>query len=93
MEGNFMRPTTVSRGFTAICKRIGLPETVTFHVLRHTHATWCLANGVDIKTLSERLGHKDPATTMRIYSHVMPGRDAAAADTFERAARRARGGD
>ena len=93
IEGNFMRPTTVSRGFTAICKRIGLPETVTFHVLRHTHATWCLANGVDIKTLSERLGHKDPATTMRIYSHVMPGRDAAAADTFERAARRARGGD
>lgn len=90
VEGNFMRPTTVSRAFTGICKSIELPETVTFHVLRHTHATWCLANGVDVKTLSERLGHKDPATTMRIYSHVMPGRDAAAADTFERAANRAR---
>ena len=64
---------------------------MTFHSLRHTHASWCLAHGVDLKTLSERLGHADEATTLRIYAHVMPGRDAAAARAFEEAARMAAG--
>ena len=70
----------------------GCPSGSRFHGLRHTHATWCLMNGVDLKTLSERLGHADEATTLRIYAHVLPGRDAFAASAFETAADRAKGG-
>lgn len=40
------------------------------HGLRHTHASWMLADGMDIRVLSERLGHSDPAFTLRIYTHV-----------------------
>ena len=90
-DGRIMRPTTVSGAFSRMRRSLGLPPGVTFHSLRHTHASWCLAHGVDLKTLSERLGHADEATTLRIYAHVMPGRDAAAARAFEEAARMAAG--
>ncbi len=42
-----------------------------FHVLRHTFATRALETGMDIKTLSELLGHKSPAITMNRYVHSM----------------------
>jgi integrase len=50
----------------------GLPATrlLTPHELRHTHASWLLADGVDIRVISERLGHSDPAFTLRVYTHV-----------------------
>lgn len=89
-DGSYMRPSAVSDAFSSLRDRLGLPRRVTFHGLRHTHATWCLANGVDLKTLSERLGHADAATTLRVYAHVLPGRDAAAAEAFARAAGAAR---
>lgn len=81
-DGSVMRPTDVSRMFSAMRDACGLPRSVTFHSLRHTHASWLIANGCDIKTVSERLGHADEATTLRIYAHMMPGRDAAAAQIF-----------
>lgn len=85
-SGAFERPTTVSRAFAGIAKKIGMPRWLTFHILRHTHATWLLMHGVDLKTVSERLGHADEATTLRLYAHVLPGRDAYAASVFEQAA-------
>lgn len=86
IDGRFMSPSTVSGKFSELRDRLGLPKRLTFHGLRHTHATWCLDAGVDLKTLSERLGHADEATTLRTYAHVLPGRDAAAAEAFGRAA-------
>lgn len=47
-----------------------LPQ-ISFHGLRHTHATILLANGENIKILSERLGHKDITTTLNTYTHVL----------------------
>lgn len=44
-----------------------------FHDLRHTYATLALLAGVPVKVVSENLGHKDIATTLRIYAHVIPG--------------------
>ena len=91
LSGDWTRPAKLSRDFSLLRDELGLPRNVTFHTLRHTHATWCLAAGVDLKTLSERLGHADEATTLRLYAHVLPGRDALAADAFEQAAYAARG--
>lgn len=84
-DGSFTRPTTLSHGFSRIRDSCGLPRRVTFHSLRHTHATWLLAHGVDVKTVSERLGHANVSTTLSIYAHVMPGRDRAAAAALEEA--------
>lgn len=47
-----------------------LPQ-ITFHGLRHTHATLLIFAGENIKVVSERLGHKDIATTLNTYTHVM----------------------
>lgn len=89
----FLRPTKVSAWFSSVRDELGLPKGVTFHTLRHTHATWLLLDGADIRTIQERLGHADVATTLRIYAHVLPGRDAVAARMFAQRLRRARGAD
>jgi integrase len=45
------------------------------HALRHYYVSVLLAGGVDIRALSEYPGHHDPAFTLRIYAHLMPGAD------------------
>jgi len=55
----------------AVLASAGLPK-LTLHGLRHTHATILLEQGVNPKVISERLGHASVATTMDIYSHVLP---------------------
>lgn len=82
-SGEWMRPSSASRWFSRLRDGLGLPESVTFHTLRHTHATTLLMAGVDAKTVSERLGHSDVSMTLRIYGHVMPGRDEDAARRFD----------
>ena len=91
LDGSWMRPTTLSRSFARTRRACGLPPGVSFHTLRHTHASWLIACGVDLKTVSERLGHADEATTLRIYAHLLPGRDRAAAEAFAGARDRAAG--
>ena len=89
--GGIMRPSEVSRTFSELRDRIGLPRETSFHTLRHTHATRLLVAGVDMRTVQERLGHADVNTTLRLYMHVLPGRDRAAADAFEASVGGARG--
>lgn len=50
-----------------------------FHELRHTQATQLLANGVDVKTVQTRLGHTDPALTLKWYAHSVEENDRQAA--------------
>lgn len=83
--GDYMAPTALSEAFSNLVKRLRLDPKAHFHTLRHTHASWCLAHGVDLITLSERLGHADPSTTARIYGHMIAGRDMAAAEAFANA--------
>ena len=81
-DGRYPRPSTVSARFTALARELGLPKGTTMHTLRHTHATWLLMHGYDMRTIQERLRHRDVATTLRLYASVMPGRDADAAAAF-----------
>ena len=83
-KGYLVRPTNVSGYFHKLADDLGLPPGTTFHTLRHTHATRMLMDGCDFRTLQEHLGHADPATTLRLYSHVVPGRDAQVAVSFDR---------
>jgi integrase len=62
----------------------GLP-TGGMHQLRHFYASALLAGGVDIKALSEYLGHHDPAVTLRVYAHLMPSAEGRALRAIEAA--------
>jgi integrase len=55
------------------------------HDLRHIHATTLLLSGVPVHVVAARLGHADPAITLRVYAHVIRTAEAAAADIFAQA--------
>lgn len=55
-----------------------------FHDLRHTHASLLLAAGVSINVVSARLGHANIDITLKVYSHMLPGQQHAAAEAFSR---------
>ncbi|MCD7746333.1 MAG: site-specific integrase [Lachnospiraceae bacterium] len=57
---------------------------ITLHGLRHTSATILIAEGVDPKTVQNRLGHSEISTTMDIYSHALKKQDEAAAAALAR---------
>ena len=86
-DGGWTRPSTLSSWFHRLVIKLELDSAATFHSLRHTHASWCLAHGIDVVTLSERLGHSSPAVTTRFYGHMMAGRDREAAGIIYRALR------
>ncbi|WP_285814902.1 tyrosine-type recombinase/integrase, partial [Thomasclavelia cocleata] len=61
-------PCSIQYKFKELIKKLKITP-VTFHGLRHTFATRCIEVGMDIKTLSEILGHSNVSTTMSIYVH------------------------
>ena len=86
--GSGWNPNTVSQAFDRLVtptKKVSRaeadarPPRIRFHDLRHSHASHLLAAGVNIKVVSERLGHASVAFTLDVYAHVMPGQQADAA--------------
>jgi len=70
-SGKPIEPRNIERAFAAICKKAKL-KGFTLHGLRHTTATEMLDAGVDLKVISEFLGHSNVAITDRIYVKVRP---------------------
>ena len=64
----YAEPRTIQNRFYRLLDVCGIEHT-NFHNLRHTFATRCLESGMDIKTLSEVLGHANATITMNIYCH------------------------
>jgi integrase len=58
---------------------------VMFHSLRHSSASALIAAGLDVGAVSRRLGHANPATTLRVYTHQFAASDSEAAAAIERA--------
>ena len=58
------------RSFELLLKRLYIPHKG-FHSLRHTFATRAIECGMDVKTLSEILGHKNPTVTLNRYAHSL----------------------
>lgn len=56
--------------FARLLKKLKIPHKC-FHALRHTFATRALESGMDVKTLSELLGHKNSAVTLNRYAHSL----------------------
>ncbi|MED4676802.1 site-specific integrase [Bacillus nitratireducens] len=70
-SGTPINPANVRRSLNALIKKAAVPR-IRFHDLRHTHATLLLAKGVNVKVISERLGHSNIKITLDTYSHVLP---------------------
>jgi integrase len=87
IEGRPLSPNAVSMAWAAFAESIGMP-TVTFHALRHTHASQLIDQGVDIVTISKRLGHAKPDITLRVYAHLFRKDDGKAAAAINAALKR-----
>jgi integrase len=71
-DGTSMYPDIFSQLFDRTVVKVDIPN-ISLHDLRHTHATLLLTAGVNVKLVSERLGHASPAFTMYAYQHVLRG--------------------
>jgi integrase len=59
----------VQKRLHAYCKQAGITG-ISLHSLRHSHATLLIRQNVPIPAIAKRLGHANPATTLRVYAHV-----------------------
>jgi integrase len=81
--GGYLRKSNVRRrSLLPVLARAGLPNYGS-HGMRHTCATLLLLDGVNIKVVSERLGHSTVVLTLQTYVHVLPGMQDAAAEKVE----------
>jgi integrase len=69
-RGNAIVNRSYQRSFELLLKKLKI-EHKGFHALRHTFATRALESGMDVKTLSELLGHKNAAVTLNRYVHPL----------------------
>lgn len=77
------RPDSTTRAFHRLCARCGVVG-VRLHDLRHYVATRLLSNGIDVRTVAGRLGHRNPSTTLNVYSHFVPESDRDASTALAR---------
>jgi integrase len=84
--GSLFNPSNLrNRSFKRIKARASVREDLRFHDLRHTCATLLLSEGVNVKVVSELLGHASITITLNTYSHVLPDMQDSAADAMEAA--------
>lgn len=69
-HGNMVYTRNLQVSLDRILKKTGI-RGATMHTLRHTYATRCFEAGVDIKAISEQLGHANVKTTYNIYVHLL----------------------
>ena len=79
VDGKPLQPRSITHEWVRLIEKTSLPR-IRFLDLRHTHASQMLAAGVHPKVASERLGHSTVGITLDLYSHVMPGMQADAAE-------------
>lgn len=78
-NGKPIHPDTISGWFSRFIKKNDLPP-IHLHSLRHTNASLLIASGVDLRTVSKRLGHSNMTTTSNIYTHAIKSADERAAE-------------
>ena len=84
-DGTPIRPNNLSVMWNREIRRIKRVPPVTFHALRHTHASALIAAKLDVVSVSRRLGHSSPVITLKVYAHLFgDGADTDAANAIER---------
>ena len=79
-----MNPITLTHAFARIADSVGLGD-VRLHDLRHAYATASILAGVNVKAVSEALGHASTAFTMDTYQDSLPAMGEAVAAAIETA--------
>jgi integrase len=87
-DGSMRAPHGVSQKFTQAIKALGID--CSLHSLRHTHVSQLIAAGLDVLTISRRIGHASPAITLNVYGHMFSNTDNRAAEIMEAAFARVR---
>jgi integrase len=77
------KPNRVTKNFVRHRRAAGVPE-FRLHDLRHFMATEMLDAGIPLPVVSRRLDHQRASTTLNVYAHAVPGRDAPAAQLLHR---------
>ncbi len=72
--GEKIYDSTINDILARHCKQANVPI-ITFHGLRHTHASILLFSGVSVPSVSRRLGHSSMATTQKVYLHIIKEMD------------------
>ncbi|BDG42415.1 site-specific integrase [Parageobacillus caldoxylosilyticus] len=83
-DGKPLDPRNLLRQFYRLIEEANVPR-ISFHDLRHTHATILMQQGENPKVVSERLGHSRVGITLDLYSHVSDDLQEQAAEKFENA--------
>lgn len=78
LDGAPLHPYNFGTAWRQFAERVGLAG-ITFHALRHSHASQLIDSNVDIVTISKRLGHAKPDITLRTYAHLFRKDDGKAA--------------
>jgi len=82
-SGKPISPLNVINHFKKFLKRAGLPQETRIHDIRHSVISWWLKSGMNIREVQELAGHAQASTTLKIYSHVLPGYNEEAAKKIE----------
>jgi len=72
VRGEWLEINGVGSSFVTARTKAGLGDDVTLHTLRHTYASWMLQDDVDLKKVSELLGHASINMTADTYGHLLP---------------------
>jgi integrase len=84
LSGGPQSPDAFSAEWRDAADKIGLVG-IPLYSLRHTHASLLIDKGVDVVTISKRLGHASPAITLKVYAHLFRKDDGKAAEAINRA--------
>jgi integrase len=87
-DGKLRSPHWLSQKFAQAMAALQID--CTLHGLRHTHVSQLIAAGLDVLTISRRIGHASPAITLDVYGHMFRNTDARAAEIMQAAFARVR---
>jgi len=83
-DGIHWPPDSLTTAWQKTIAALKLPK-VTLHALRHTHVSQLIASGLDVVTVSRRIGHSNPTVTLTVYAHMFGNTGEGAAAVVETA--------
>jgi integrase len=87
--GTPSKPNAVTKDWQRSTALPGPPR-ISLHALRHTHASQLIAAGMDVLTISRRLGHGSPTVTLKVYGHLFTNTDDRAVQVMDASFAKAR---